>query len=69
MLSQTVKHLRNVLNKYTMLTVNDITDLMPEFIFYVRWAEYVEDMTQKGARFCKPEVLDAPEDAAPGSSV
>ncbi|WP_034444280.1 MutS-related protein [Butyrivibrio sp. AE2032] len=61
MLSQTVKHLRNVLNKYTMLTVNDITDLMPEFIFYVRWAEYIEKMTDKGALFCKPEVIDAPE--------
>ena len=68
MLSQTVKHLRNVLNKYTMLTVNDITDLMPEFIFYVRWAEYIEGMIQKGARFCKPEVLDPPADAANGSS-
>ena len=61
MLSQTVKHLRNVLNKYTMLTVNDITDLMPEFIFYVRWAEYIEKMTAQGALFCKPEAIDATE--------
>ena len=60
MLSQTVKHLRNVLNKYTMLTVNDITDLIPEFIFYVRWAEYIEEMTSNGAVFCKPDVMDAP---------
>ena len=58
MLSQTVKHLRNVLNKYTMLTVGDITDLIPEFIFYVRWAEYIEKMSDKGAVFCKPEALD-----------
>ena len=58
MLSQTVKHLRNVLNKYTMLTVTDITDLMPEFIYYIRWAEYIEKMTEQGAFFCKPEAID-----------
>ncbi|WP_024866960.1 MutS-related protein [Butyrivibrio sp. FCS014] len=61
MLSQTVKHLRNVLNKYTMLTVTDITDLMPEFIFYIRWAEYIEKMTEKGAAFCKPLAKDPSE--------
>ena len=58
MLSQTVKHLRNVLNKYTMLTVTDITDLMPEFIYYIRWAEYIEKMSALGASFCKPEAID-----------
>lgn len=63
MLSQTVKHLRNVLNKYTMLTVGDITDLIPEFIFYVRWAEYIEKMSAKGAIFCKPEALDELKEA------
>ena len=57
MLSQTVRHLRNVLNRYTMLTVTDITDLMPEFIFYIRWAEYIEKMSEKGAVFCKPEAF------------
>ncbi len=62
MLSQTVRHLRNVLNKYTMLTVTDITDLMPEFIYYIRWAEYVERMSDKGAVFCKPDVCE--EDSA-----
>lgn len=59
LLSQTVKHLRSVLNKYTMVTVTDITDLMPEFIYYIRWAEYVENMTDKGALFCKPCVHEA----------
>ena len=58
MLSQTVKHLRNVLNKYTMLTVTDITDLMPEFIYYIRWAEYIEKMSALGGSFCKPEAID-----------
>lgn len=59
MLSQTVKHLRDVLGKYTMLTITDITDLMPEFIFYIRWAEYIEALKERGFRFCKPEAADA----------
>ncbi len=63
MLTKTVKHLRDVLSKYTSLTITDITDLMPEFIYYIRWAEYVESMTGKGAVFCKPCVIEA------GSSV
>ncbi|MBQ7614974.1 MAG: DNA mismatch repair protein [Butyrivibrio sp.] len=58
MLSQTVKHLRNVLNKYSMLTVTDITDLMPEFVYYIRWAEYIEKMSALGATFCKPEAKE-----------
>ncbi len=61
MLSKTVKHLRNVLNKYTMLTVTDITDLMPEFIYYIRWAEYIEKMQAEGATFCKPQAMSEGE--------
>jgi len=39
MLSLVVKKLRNMLNKYVSVTITDITDLMPEFIYYVRFAE------------------------------
>ncbi|WP_026495532.1 MutS-related protein [Butyrivibrio sp. WCD3002] len=57
MLSGTARHLRDVLGKYTMLTITDITDLMPEFIYYIRWAEYIEKLMDKGFFFCKPEVI------------
>ncbi len=57
MLSRTVKHLRDVLGKYTTLTITDITDLMPEFIYYIRWAEYIEKLQERGFRFCKPDAL------------
>ncbi len=53
LLSQTVKHLRNVLNKYTTLTITDITDLMPEFIYYIRWVEYIGKQRERGFEFCK----------------
>ncbi len=63
MLTQTSRHLRNVLNKYTMLTVTDITDLMPELTYYIRWAEYIEKLSAKGALFCKPQALDCSDEA------
>ncbi len=58
MLNQTVKHLRDVLGKYTTLTITDVTDLMPEFIYYIRWTEYIEKLVGRGFDFCKPEVCD-----------
>lgn len=62
MLSNTVKHLRDVLGKYTTLTITDITDLMPEFIYYIRWVEYIEKLQEKGFIFSKPAILENPED-------
>lgn len=53
MLSAVVKNLRNVLNKYVSVTITNITDLMPEFIYYVRWAEYIEMLNGQGLHFCK----------------
>lgn len=53
MLSVIVKKLRNILNKYVSVTITDITDLMPEFIYYVRFAEYIEKLSGKGMHFCK----------------
>ena len=53
MLSSTVKYLRDVLGKYTTLTITDITDLMPEFIYYIRWVDYIEKQTGRGFSFAK----------------
>lgn len=61
MLSGVVKKLRNMLNKYVSITITNITDLIPEFIYYVRWAEYIETLSSRGLHFCKGTL--APEDA------
>lgn len=55
LLSQTVRHLRDVLGRYTTLTITDITDLMPEFTYYIRWVEFIEKEQAKGFSFCKSE--------------
>ena len=53
LLSGIVKNLKNVLNKYVSITITEITDLIPEFLYYVRWAEYIEKLEENGFRFCK----------------
>ena len=58
MLSRTVKHLKDVLGKYATISITDITDIMPEFIYYIRWAEYIEKLIDKGYAFCKSQVMD-----------
>lgn len=57
MITQMVKRLRDVLNKYVSVTITDMTDLIPELMYYIRWAEYIEKLSAKGAVFAKPAVL------------
>lgn len=56
MLFLTVKKLKSVLNKYVNITITDITDLIPEFMYYIRWAEYIEKMKEAGFVFRRPRV-------------
>ena len=62
MLSIMVKRLREMLNRYVSVTITDITDLMPEFVYYIRWAEYLEKLSAHGMRFCKAEIAGEPTD-------
>ena len=55
LLTRLVRHLREVLGKYINLSVRDISGLIPELVFYVRWAEYLDRLKQAGWHFCKPE--------------
>ncbi len=53
MLSAVVKKLKSVLDRYVSVTITEITDLIPEFIYYVRFAEYIEKLSGSGMHFCK----------------
>lgn len=33
-----------------------MTDLIPELLYYIKWAEYMEKLKQKGVRLVKPTV-------------
>ena len=61
MLSHMVKRLRDVLNKYVTVTITDMTDLIPELLYYIRFAEYVKKLTFQGATFCKPRLSENQE--------
>lgn len=62
MLSQTVRKLKEVLGKYVGLSIMNITALIPEFIYYVRWAQYIKRHVGEGLSFCKASVLDKNRD-------
>jgi len=57
MLSLSVKRLKEVLQKHVSVSIRDISNLIPEFIYYIRWAEYIEKLKAAGVKFCKPEVV------------
>ena len=63
MLGKTVKNLKEVLNKYVGLSIMNITALIPEFLYYVRWAEYVKRHVDNGFVFSKATLLSGQDDA------
>ena len=59
MLSTTVRTLKGKLNKYVNISGYSLTKLIPDFIFYIRWAEYTEKLQKLGQPMCKPEIIDS----------
>ena len=58
MLGLTVKRLKGKLSKYTNVRGYGLTKLIPEFLFYIRWADYINKMQELGIPVCKPEITD-----------
>lgn len=57
MLTATVKKLKNILSKHVTISTKVITGLIPEFMYYIRWAEYVEGLRKLGFTMSKPVLL------------
>ncbi|MCD8022209.1 MAG: DNA mismatch repair protein [Lachnospiraceae bacterium] len=73
LLTRTVKKLKTVLSKHVSVSTHTISALIPEFLYYIRWAEYIEKLQNAGFTFCKPQLLGssakaAPEDRSVGKS-
>lgn len=63
-LRDTCRKLKNKLSEYVSVSINVIvSNLLPEFLFYVRWAEYLEKKQNEGYWFCRPSVLPVQERA------
>ena len=54
--SRIARKLRDTLGQYLNVSVREMADLIPELVFYTRWAEYIEKKRKEGWRFCKPQV-------------
>jgi len=59
LLDTLVKKLRDTLGKYVNVAVLNISKLIPEFVFYIRFAEFIEANIKKGMPFCEPSILPA----------
>ena len=60
MLGSTVKHLKNKLSKYVNISGYALTRFIPEFTFYIRWADFCSKIMEMGMPMTRPEIL-APE--------
>ncbi len=56
MLSSVARKLRDKLLGHISLSIYEFADLIPELIYYIRWAEYVELLQSNGLPMCKPEL-------------
>ncbi len=53
--SRIARKLKDTLGQYLNVSVKEMADLIPELVFYTRWAEYIEKRMAEGWTFCKPE--------------
>lgn len=56
MLDTIIKRLRDVLTKYANITIVNIAQLIPEFVYYIRFAEFTESRMKEGFPFCEAEI-------------
>lgn len=59
MLDSLVKKLRDTLTKYASVAVVNISQLIPEFDYYIRTAEFIEKCMEKGFPFCEAQLSDS----------
>lgn len=50
------RKLKMVLKKYVYIAITDVTMLIPEFIFYIRFANYIKSMKDMGFKFCRAKI-------------
>ena len=68
LITRIVKRMRETLNKYVSITITDMTDLIPELTYYIRWAEYIEKLQKRGAAFSKARVVNSAYQPDAGTS-
>ncbi len=59
MLTRIVKKLKHILSRHVSVSTTTISALLPELLYYIYWAEYVEKLQSQGFHMCKPQILDS----------
>ena len=54
---RTVNDIKSTLKRYVNISGYSLTSLMPEIVFYIRWAELVDKITATGMPMVKAEIL------------
>lgn len=57
MIGKVVRKLKAVISRHVNVSTEIITGMIPEFMYYIRFAEYVEKMEAFGFSFCTPRAL------------
>ncbi len=61
MLGSLVKKLRDTLTRYADVAIVNVSGLVPEFIYYIRCAEFISKLMDKGCVFCEAQPENAGE--------
>ncbi|MEE0264252.1 MAG: hypothetical protein UD936_01360 [Acutalibacteraceae bacterium] len=56
-MDRVVRNLKDVLQKHVNVNGYMFISLMPEIIFYIRWAEFIEKIHERGLPLCKAYIL------------
>ncbi len=60
-MKKTCDDIKSTLKRYVNISGYMLISLMPEIIFYVRWAELIDKIIEKGMPVCKAEILSPDE--------
>lgn len=58
---KTVADIKSTLKRYVNISGYALINLMPEILFYARWAELIEKISATGMPVCKAEIREAEE--------
>ena len=60
-MKRTVSEIKSTLRRYINISGYSLISLMPEIIFYIRWAELTDKIMATGMPMCKAKILPADE--------
>lgn len=61
MIGKIVRKLKTVISRHVNISTIVITGMIPELMYYIRFAEYIEKMKEAGFSFCTPQAMPSEE--------